>query len=88
MWHVSSHSGEVCCKLLYSIYLYLYLLIEVHKKHIWCIIRKMTFSDTTLTADKADAAAVDHYFSLLTLTKNISVLVCLRTPGNMLMDVL
>ena len=24
-WHVSSHSGEACCELLYSVCLYLYL---------------------------------------------------------------
>ena len=25
IWHVSSRSSEVCCELLYSVYLYLYL---------------------------------------------------------------
>ena len=51
MWHVSSHSGEGCCKLLYSIYLYLYLLIEVHKKHIWCIIRNNVDKTKVMASD-------------------------------------
>jgi len=27
IWHVSSRSSEVCCELLYSVYLYLYLYV-------------------------------------------------------------
>ena len=38
------------------------------------------------TVDRAEAAAVDHYF--LSSTENISVPVWLRTPGNRLMIVL
>ena len=29
VWHVSSRSGEASCELLYSVYLYLYLLVVV-----------------------------------------------------------
>ena len=29
VWHVNSRSGEASCELLYSVYLYLYLLVVV-----------------------------------------------------------